>query len=48
MSAVWQRETVSGIIHLVPVMLGNCGDRMTAQGRGSPPCSSAVIHDVCW
>lgn len=34
---------MSGTIHQVSVMLGNCGDRMTAQGRGAPPCSNAEI-----
>lgn len=36
----------SWTIHRLSVMLGNCGDRMTAQGRGAPPCSSAAKGHV--
>lgn len=39
---------VSGTIHRLCVILGNCGDRVTAQGRGAPPCSDVAMHDVWW
>lgn len=29
-------------------MLGNCGQRTTAQSRGAPPCSTATIGDTLW
>lgn len=39
---------VAGTIHWHFVMLGNCGDRVTAQGTGVSPCSDAAMHDVWW
>lgn len=43
LSVVWPGWQGPFTSHL---MLGNCGDRVTAQGRGVSPCSDAAMHDV--